>query len=84
MYVFYGNWLFSLVAMATQSFQRLIMGKTEKWHLLQSHRRYFDKTFIEMFLEKSCFSHIFLAHCLFVLVAIETIMQKKKMEKANT
>ena len=27
------------------------MGKIEKWHLLPSHCRYFDKTFIEMFLE---------------------------------
>ena len=28
----------------------LTMGKTEKWHLLPSHCRYFDNTYIEMFL----------------------------------
>ena len=37
---------------------------------------------MEFFLEKSCISHIFLAHCLFVLVSMETIMQN--MEKENT
>ena len=60
------------------------MGKIEKQCLLPSHFRYFDKTFIEMFLEKSCISHIFLAHCSFVLVAMEIIMQKhgkRKIEK---
>ena len=35
----------------------------------------------EMFFEKSCITHIFLAHCSFVLVAIETIMQKKWKKK---
>ena len=57
------------------------MGKIEKWHLLSSNCRYFDKTFIEMFLEESCFSHIFLVHCSFVLVAIETIMQENGNRK---
>ena len=47
------NQIFSLVAMATWSFHTLIMGRIEKWHLLPSHCRYFNKTFIEVFLEKS-------------------------------
>ena len=34
------------------------MGKIEKWHLLPSHCRYVDKTFIEMFLKKSSISFI--------------------------
>ena len=49
--MFYDNRLFSLVAMATHSSLRLIMGKIEKCHLLPSHCRYFDKTFIEMVLK---------------------------------
>ena len=53
------------------------MGNIEKRKFLPSNCRYFDKTFIEMILEKFCFSHIFLAYCSFVLVAMETIMQKK-------
>ena len=59
------------------------MGKIEKRNLLPSNCRYFDKTFIGMILEMSCFSHIILAHCSFVQVAMVTIMQKK-MEKENT
>ena len=47
----------------------------KKMHLLPSNCRYFDKTFIEMFLVKSCFSHIYLAYCSFVLVATETMMR---------
>ena len=36
-----------------------------------------NKTFTgKMFLEKPCISHISLAYCSFVLVAMETIMQK--------
>ena len=34
--------------------------KNENWHLLLSHCRYFDKTFIEMFLERSSTKHSFL------------------------
>ena len=52
------------------------MGKIEKRNLLPSNCRYCEKTFKEIILEKSSFSHIFLAHCSFVLVAMETIMQK--------
>ena len=58
------------------------MGKIEKRNLLPSNCRYFDKTFIEMILEKSCVRHICLAHSSFVPVTMETIMQK--MEKENT
>ena len=47
---FYENWLFSLVAMATYIFHRLMMGKIEIWHLLPNYCRYLDKNFIEMFL----------------------------------
>ena len=36
----------------------LIMGRVEKWHLLPSHCRYFNKTFIEMFTEKSSISRV--------------------------
>ena len=57
------------------------MGKIEKQNLLPSNCRYFDKTFIEMIFKKSCFSHIFLAHCLFVLVSMETIIQKNGKRK---
>ena len=54
------------------------MGKIEK-------KMAFTGKQLQMFLGKSGFSHIFLAHCSFVPVAIETIMQKKKkMEKENT
>ena len=34
------------------------MGRIEKCHLLSSHCRYFNKTFIEMFLEKSSISYV--------------------------
>ena len=44
-------WLLSLVAIATKSFHRLIIGKIEKLHLLPSHCRYVDKTLVEMILE---------------------------------
>ena len=57
------------------------MGKIEKQHLLPSNYRYIDKSFIEMFPEKFCISHIYLAHCSVALVAMETIMQKKKKKK---
>ena len=60
------------------------MGKIEKWLLLlllPSNCRYFDKTFIETFPEKSCISHIFLAHFSFLLVAMETIVQKNGIRK---
>ena len=60
-----------------------MMGKIVERHLLPSNCRYFDKTFIETFFEKSCISHIFLIHCSFVLVAMGTIMQKKKKKKKN-
>ena len=55
-YVFNENQLLGLVAMATLGFHTLIMGKIEKWYLLPSHCRYFNKSFIEMFLEKSSIS----------------------------
>ena len=57
------------------------MGKIEKQNLLPSNCRYFDKTIIEMIIEKSFFCHIFVTHCLFVLVAMETVMQKNGKRK---
>ena len=57
------------------------MGKIEQLHLLPSIHRYFDKTFIELFPEKFCISHIFLAHCSFVLIAMENHNAKKKKKK---
>ena len=35
------------------------MGKIEKWHLLPSVNRNFNKTVIEMFLEKFCINYIY-------------------------
>ena len=49
--VFNENCLLSLVAMAAQSSQRLMMGNIEKWHLLPSYCRQLDDSFIEMFLK---------------------------------
>ena len=84
-FVFNDDWLFSFVAMATEIFHWLSMGKIEKRHLLPSNCTYFWQyfyTFVEMFLEKSCISHIFLALWPLVLVAVEAIM--RNMEKENT
>ena len=53
------------------------MGKIEKWHLLP---RYFEETSIEMFFEKTYRIYI-LAHCLFVLVAMETVNEKNGKRK---
>ena len=50
------------------------MGKLKR-HLLTSNYRYFDKTFTKIFLEKACITYVFLAHCLFSLVAMKTKMQ---------
>ena len=46
----YGNLKFSLT----------YNGKSENWHLLLSHCRYFDKSFAEMFAEWSSTKHIIL------------------------
>ena len=45
---FYSNWIRTLVAMATYSSHRLIMGKEE---IDNSHWGYFDFFFTEMFIE---------------------------------
>ena len=42
------------------------MGKIEKRHLLPGNCRYFDKTFLELVLEKSNMSHIFLLIAFFI------------------
>ena len=48
-------------------------GKNENWHLLLSHCRYFDKSFAEMFLEKSSTKPINCVHTAeFILVAMAT------------
>ena len=50
--VFYENHrLFSMVAMATWSFHRLIVGKIEKWYLLPIYCKYLDNCSLEMFLK---------------------------------
>ena len=51
----------------------------EKWHLLPSHCRYFNKTFIEMiFLISLLLAVCVLVHYSYLLVAMETKMQKNK------
>ena len=52
-------------------------GKIEKWHLLVSHCIYFDKTFIEMFLEWSSTRQIILCPVLILIVAMATKNAKK-------
>ena len=64
-----------------QSFHRLVMGKIEKRHLLPSLSRYFDKTFIEMFLKQCSICHMILGLLLILLIVIETTMEKKKKKK---
>ena len=59
--MFYCHCISTLVAMATLNFHRLIMGKNENWHLLQFHCRYFDESFLEMFVELSSTKHILFA-----------------------
>ena len=49
-------------------------------NLLLSHRRYFDKTFIEMFLEWSSTGRRFCCLVLILIVTMATKMQKKKEE----
>ena len=68
-----------MVAMATYISLWFIMRYNEKLAFTAKKLQILKK--IEMFLEKSCISPTFLAHCLFVLVAMETIRQK--MEKEN-
>ena len=58
------------------------ISSTLQLHYANVHSlRYFDKTFIEMFFNKSCISHIFLVHCSSVLVVIKTIMHHKAKKK---
>ena len=56
------------------------MGKIEKRHLLSRNCRHFDKTFIEMFLEKSFVSHIF-GLLLVCIGCHENHNEKKKKKK---
>ena len=56
------------------------MGKIEKRHLLPRNCRYFDKTFIEMFLEKSFISHIY-GLLLVCIGCHENHKEKKKGKK---
>ena len=66
-----------------RSFHTLIMGRIGKLHVLQNHCRYFNKTFIEMFLEKSSINHVYLARCSYLFVEMETKMQKLKNKKLS-
>ena len=60
------------------------MGKIEKRHLLPSLLRYFDKTFIEMFLKQCSICHMILGLLLILLIMTETKMKKKqKKNKQN-
>ena len=59
------------------------MGKIEKGIYCQAIADSFHKTSVELFLEKSCNSHVFWAHCSFVLVAMETIIYKKKKKNGK-
>lgn len=79
-FVFNEKSLFSLFAMAIQNFRRLKLVKIEKRHLMPNNCRCFDKTLIEKFLVKSCIIHIILAHCLCVLISMETITKKWKQK----
>ena len=63
------------------SSHRLVIGKIEKRHLLPSLCRYFDKTFTEMFLEKTSISFMFFGPLLILMVAMETKQEKKKKKK---
>ena len=63
---FYENQLNSLVAMVTWNFHTLIIGRIEKKsHLVPSHCRYFNKTFIEMLLRKCSSGSLLSAVCVF-------------------
>ena len=64
-----------------QSFRRLIIGKMEKRHLLPSLSRYFDKTFIEMFLKQCSVCNMILGLLHILLIVTETEMKKKKKKK---
>ena len=50
-YVFYSGRIRTLVAMATYSFHRLIMGKIRNWQFLLSYWGYLNFFFTEMFIE---------------------------------
>ena len=76
----------SLVCLLWQlSFHRLITGKIEKRHLLPSLSRYFDKTFIEMFVKQCSICHMILGLLLsFIGCDRNQNEKKKKKEKRNT
>ena len=65
--MFYENQLFNLVVVVTWSFHSLIIGRIEKWHLLPSHCKYFNKTFIAMYLEMSFVSPVCFGSLLIVI-----------------
>ena len=95
-FVFFMKFSFLVCLLWQQSFHRLIMGKIEKQHLLlPSLLKYFDKTFIEMFLKhdktsiemflKQCSTcHMILGLLLILLIVTETKMKKKQQQKNKT
>ena len=80
-FVFFMKFSFLVCLLWQQSFHRLIMGKIEKRHLLPSLLRYFDKTFIEMFLKQCSICHMILG--LLLILLIVTKMKKKKKTLKN-
>ena len=69
--------------MAAWNCHILIMGKTEKCQLLQNYCRYFNKTFIECSLRNRVSALCVLAHCSYLLIAMETKMQKNNNDKTK-
>ena len=57
------------------------MGKVEKRCLLPILSRYFDKTFIEIFLKQCSVCHMILGLLLILLIVTETKMKKKKKKE---
>ena len=82
---FHVNQLLDLVAMVTWSYLSHIIGRIENWHLLRSHCRYFDKTFIEMSLKKSSFSHVCFGPLLILMICNgnQTAKTEKRRKRNN-
>ena len=80
-FVFFMKFSSLVCLLCQQSFHRLIIRKIEKRHLLPNLSRYFDKTFIEMFLKQCYICHMILGQLLILLIVTETKKKKKKTLK---